>query len=109
MSKFPFIPDYIEQVALAGCEAARAECVHIEKRGTYSIFLATVKRGDATCEIVMPYDFGLLLPESERPALFASLIDEALPETAVVEVVEETTPDAETKPRKRRKANEDES
>lgn len=109
MSEFQFVPDYIASVAVAGSAIAGAECVNIEKRGSYSIFVATVKRGETSCEIVMPYDFGLMHPESERPQLFAALVNEALPETAVVEVVAEATPDAETKPRKRRKASEDES
>lgn len=113
MVKHQFIPDYITAIvdgaaALTGltCEAIRAE-------GSYSRYVAVITDGKQTIDYIMPYDYGLRLPEPARAGFMADELTALFnlkpvkPET--VEAVEETTdevdsePKAPVKPRKRAK------
>lgn len=108
---YKFVPEHIAVLVEDVCKSLDLVCVNIRKEGVYSGYFATISDGTTTNEKFIPYDYGQMLQEADRPALLASELTTlfGIVPSEVVEAVNDVTAEAEsepqppTKPRKRAK------
>ncbi|MCA0455652.1 MAG: hypothetical protein LCI00_16875 [Chloroflexi bacterium] len=108
MGKYQFVPDYITVIVDKACQETGLTCVTVRAEGSYSRYVAVMTDGKQTHEYIMAYDYGLMFPESERPALLVSELRalfalEAVPEGESEPFEADIPEDTEETPKKPRK------
>ncbi len=88
MTKYRFVPDHIAALVDGVCKGNEWTCLDLRKEGTYSGYFATVTDGVNTVEHFMGYDYGLLLPENERPAHLAGQLAALFGDVSVQAIVD---------------------